>query len=99
MRLLYALCFDNDQQTLAYCLEEEGLDILRHILEKVANSGKFPQEFAEIIFNIIELPTLSGSKELRQLVPELMRKLVFNLYIWTNSDYSVQVLFVVLYSA
>ncbi len=92
MRLLYALCFNNDAQTVDYCLEEGGLDVLKHIFEKVANSGtRFTMEFAESIFNIVELPTLNGSAQLKQLVPELLRKLVFNLYIWTNSDHVVQV--------
>ena len=92
MRVLYALCFNNDAQTIDYCLEEGGgLDVLKRIFEKVASAGKFTLELAESIFNIIELPTLSGSQQLRQFVPELMQRLVFNLYIWASSDHVVQV--------
>ena len=82
---------NNDIDTINYCLKENGLNALAYIFEEVGKTEKFTREFINIIFNILELPHISDSTELRLLIPELITELVLNPKIWLHSDFTIQV--------
>ena len=91
MKLLHALCLNNELDLMNFLIVEHGIDILKHLFEKVGEHGKFSLEFVVLLFKILELPVPSAARLLNRIVPALIEKIVFNANIWSNSDYSVQV--------
>ena len=90
--MLYALCLNNDIQLINFLVEEQGVNILQHLFEKVGVCGKFNKEFVELLYKIVDLPTLLLTKQAIKVITSIFEKLIFNIDIWKNSDYSVQVL-------
>ena len=88
LKLLLTLCLNGEMDVLNFLIAEHGIDILKHLFEKVGVHGKFTGEFVALLFKILELP---AAKLLNKIVPALIEKLVFNIKIWSNSDFPVQV--------
>ncbi len=85
------MCLNNEADVLNFLIAERGIDMLKHLFEKVGAHGKFSSEFVGLLFKILELPVSSAAKLLNKIVPALIEKVVFNISIWSSSDYSVQV--------
>lgn len=91
LKLLYALCLNNDIQLINFLVEEQGINILQHVFEKVGKYGKFNKEFVELLYKIVDLPTLLLTDQAKKVITSIFERLIFNIDIWKNSDYSVQV--------
>lgn len=89
LKLLYSLCLNNDSDTIHFLIRENGINILKHLFEKVGKHGKFTIEFTYALFKILELPNQDNTR-LSQVLALLLERIVFNIRIWSNSDYAVQ---------
>ena len=85
--MIYSLCLNNDSETVYFLIRENGINILKHLFEKVGKHGKFTKDFIYALFNILELQ-LQG--KLNQVIALLLERIIFNIRIWSNSDYEVQ---------
>ena len=89
LKFLYTLCLNTDPEILHFLIVENSIEMFGYIAERVGKFGKFTMEFYKYLFEIIELPTVLTS-ELKAIVPIIIIKLIFNMKIWSNSDYSIQ---------
>ena len=91
LRFLYILCLNKEPEILHFLSEDNGIEMLGYIFEKFGKYGKFSGEFVKLLFEIIESPTVLTSR-LNAIVPLMFSKIVFNMKIWSNSDYTVQIM-------
>jgi hypothetical protein len=73
-----------------FLIEEQGIEIMRHLFEQVGERGKLNNEFVELLFQILKY--LMTKKDYHLLiVSKIIEQIVFNIKIWSTADYSVQV--------
>lgn len=91
LRILLTLCLNNDNQVIHFLVEEQGIDIMKHLFEKVGKNGKLSLHFVEMLFEILKLPMLQNSTNSSKTISAIIEKIVFNIKIWSNSEYDVQI--------
>jgi len=89
LRVIYTLCLNKEPEIGHFLLHENGIGLLKFIFEKIGKKGQFNNEFVKYLFDILELPTVL-SFHLNGIVPLLLKEIVFNARIWSNSPYLVQ---------
>ena len=64
---------------------------MKHLFEKVGKNGKLSRHFVEMLFEILKLPMLLNNISSSKAISALIEKIVFNIRIWSNSEYDVQI--------
>ena len=90
INLLYSLCLNNDMHVFNFLTDGNGIYILKHIFQRVGQSNKLTKQFVDILFKILDLPTLHRTTEFN-LVSALVEHIVFDPVIWSSSAFEVQV--------
>ena len=52
---------------------------------------RFSEPFVDLLFKIIDLPTLYQTQESAKVVATVMEKLILSARVWRESDFRVQV--------
>ena len=86
-----AACKSIETDTIRFLIDNRGIEVLKHLFEKVGRQGKFDMEFVDLLFKFLN--DLISTRGLHLvLISVFIERIILNIKIWGNSDYPVQVL-------
>jgi len=83
LNLIYTLLKNNDNQTVNFLCEKDGIQIVAYLFEKVSKNSILPLEIIKLQFKILEHAYFVGNFKLIYLI---MKHWIFNISIFTKFE-------------